>query len=104
MVGDLNNFKSLQNKDSKGLMIHSIWAPICKEITSIQGQLSRTSESMGLKANATNPEVKGAEEVNEPALTEDITKADGSEKIVPTCTHIEDTQRIWPKVRGVPLR
>ena len=92
MVGDLNNFKSLQDKDSKGLMTDSIWAPICKEITGIQGQLSRTSESRSPKANATDPEVKGAEEVNKPKLIEDSTKEDGSEKIA--TAHIEDADSI----------
>ena len=92
MVGDLNNFKSLQDKDSKGLMTDSIWAPICKEITGIQGQLSRTSESRSPKANATDPEVKGAEEVNTPKLIEDSTKEDGSEKRA--TAHIEDADSI----------
>ena len=41
IVGDLDNFKTLQDKSPEGKMVDSIWGSVCHEIVSVMSQLMR---------------------------------------------------------------
>ena len=45
IVGDLDNFKRLQDKNHEGKMVDSIWGSICNKMVSVMGQLVREDKA-----------------------------------------------------------